>query len=225
MRFPTYKSSIPGNAKARIIKRYPNAEPEEAEYRVKSKVVGVRLLFVTGEPEMEYGLKEGERHGMKYVWHSPGVLASAEPFVNGLAHGTTRQWDENGKLLGTYTMFRGTGIDLWRQQRGNGTVYLSEVWHYKYGKLHGFEWWLGENQKTVWWERHWQEGQEHGIEREWNNEGRLSRGYPRYYVSGERVTKRQYLSACRSDPSLPPFRPADNKPARRFPAEVACLPI
>jgi hypothetical protein len=50
MRSPTYKSSIPTNAKERIIKRYPNEKPEEAEYRLKNEVVGLRHFFETSLP-------------------------------------------------------------------------------------------------------------------------------------------------------------------------------
>jgi hypothetical protein len=34
------------------------------------------------------------------------------------------------------------------------------------------------------------------------------------------MTKRQYLRARAKDPTLPPFRKTDNRPQRRFPAEV-----
>jgi hypothetical protein len=84
----------------------------------------------------------------------------------------------------------------------------------KDGQPHGYEWWLNEDQRSVRAERHWHDGRLHGIEREWNRSGRLKRGYPKYHIRGERVSKRAYVKACRKDPSLPIFESADNEPVR-----------
>ena len=47
-------------------------------------------------------------------------------------------------------MKHGTGLDLWRckKTRGNKRVFLAEG-SIKEGKWHGFEWWLNEDQKSV----------------------------------------------------------------------------
>lgn len=137
------------------------------------------------------------------------------------------QWSSyDGKVIGSYTMKRGTGIDLWKQETYPGhSAYLSEARYIKDGNWHGFEWWLNEDQKTVQKENHFWENLQHGITREWNNQGRVKRGYPKYWVRNVRVTKRQYLKAQTKDPSLPPYREVDNLPRRRFPAEVlAAIP-
>ncbi len=89
------------------------------------------------------------------------------------------------------------------------------------GHRHGFEWWINESQASVYEERHWRDDQAHGIEREWNSEGRLRRGYPKYFVAGRQVTRRQYIRAAASDSSLPPFRKAENRPRRAFPPTIA----
>ena len=70
-------------------------------------------------------------------------------------------------------------------------------------------------------ESHFAEGLEHGIQRDWDSTGRLRRGFPKYFINGEQVTKRQYLRAAKLDSSLPPFREEDNRPERQFPPEVA----
>lgn len=216
-----YRSSIPTAARERVVERSPNGTKRKAEYRLRGKLVGVRLFFETGEPEMEYGLRDGQKHGTEYDWCAPGMLMAAEPFVRGLAHGTVRQWDHHGRLIGTYRMVHGTGLDLWRQPReSNGQPYLAEVLYWKKGHREGFEWRLNESQKTVFIERHWRDGRPHGIERHWNSAGRLRRGYPRYFVGGERVTKRRYLRAAARDPTLPPFRPEQNNPIRAFPPDI-----
>lgn len=220
MKSVRYKSSIPPTAQERVIKRYPSGAKNESEYHLRRKLVGVRCFFESGEPELEYAINDGKPHGFKLVWHGPGVLLSVEPYARGLPHGVAKQWDDHGRLIGTYRMIRGTGVDLWRQPRDRGKPYLSEVLYLKNGRPHGFEWWLEEDQKRVFIERHWKDGELHGIEREWNGERHLSRGYPKYHVAGKQVTKRQYLKAGSLDSTLPPFRLQDNKPGRRFPSEI-----
>jgi hypothetical protein len=217
----SYRSSIPAGAAERVAERYAGAAKRKAEYRVGRDLVGVRYFHETGEPDFEYGLRGGERHGVEYWWDAPGRLTSAIPYADGVQHGTARQWGDGGRLIGTYRIVRGTGLDLWRQQREDGGVYLAEVLYLRDGRPHGFEWWVNEDQRTVYIERHCRDGLLHGIEREWNDRGRLGRGYPKYHVAGKQVAKRQYLRAYRSDPTLPPFREADNRPRREFPPEVA----
>jgi hypothetical protein len=216
-----YKSCIPKTARERVVKRFADGSKREAEYRIGRKLVGRRSFFDTGEPESESAFKNGKRHGIEFRWFDPNILISAEPFVDGLAHGTARQWNFDGKLIGTYRMRRGTGIDLWRQERGDGSIYLAEVLYFYKGAYHGMEWWIDENQLTVYIERHWKAGQLHGVWREWNSKGRLRRGFPKYYVADTQVTKRQYLVASKLDLALPPFRLKDNLPARTFPPEIA----
>jgi hypothetical protein len=216
-----YITSIPPEAEERVTDVYPGGAKKEAEYWLNGERVGLRRFHPTGELEDEYAFRDGVRHGMQYRWDVPEKLLSAEPYEHGVPHGTAHQWADDGRLIGTYTLEHGTGIDLWWQDWPDGSVYLAEVHYMQNGQAHGFEWWLNEDQRTVHTERRWLHGNQHGIEREWNARGRLSRGYPRYWVNGERVTKRQYLKAAAPDPSLPPFRPKENDPQRTFPAEIA----
>jgi hypothetical protein len=217
-----YRSSIPKAARERVTATFVTGPQRyKAECILNGKVVGIRYFHETGELEYECPLKNGLAHGIEYRSDVPGELLSAEPYSNGLPHGTARQWSKDGKLIGTYTMQHGTGIDLWWcESFENGLPYLSEARYVKGGTRHGFDWWLNEDQKSVWEERHFRNDQMHGIERSWNWQGRLRRGYPRYWVNGARITKRQYLRARAKDPTLPPFRKTDNRPQRRFPAEV-----
>jgi hypothetical protein len=129
--------------------------------------------------------------------------------------------EDGTTLIGTYTMEHGTGIDLWRHGSFESKGYhLSEARYLKDGKWHGFEWWLNEDQETIHRENHFWEDLQHGIQREWNSTGRLRRGYPRYWVNNQRVSKRQYLRAQAKDRNLPPFREADDLPQRNFPPEI-----
>jgi hypothetical protein len=127
---------------------------------------------------------------------------------------------EDGRLMGTYTMIRGTGLDVWRQQRPNGTVYISEIHSLRDGRPDGFTWFFWDGEASVWSEEHFQSGDPQGIERRWNTLGGLCRGYPRYYVQGKRVKKREYIRAAAPDPTLPPFRAEDNLPLRILPVEL-----
>ena len=215
-----YLSSIPEEAREKVTARYGKIGKKRAEYYVGKELVGIREFFITGEPEGEWVFRNGVRHGTHCRWYEPDKLLSCTPYENGLAHGTAYQWSRDGTLLGSYTMERGTGIDLWWEDWQDGSVNLAEVHYERDGKLHGFEWWL-HSDASLSQERHWQEGISHGIEREWNFTGGLRRGYPRCYVHGERVTKRQYVKACTKDPALPPFRLEDNSPQRVFPPEIA----
>ena len=214
-----YITSIPPESEERVTDSYPDGARKETEYWINSQRVGLRRFYPSGELEDESAFRDGVRHGVQYRWDMPGKLLSAEPYEHGVPHGTACQWADDGRLVGTYTLVHGTGIDLWWQER-DGPDYLAEVHNMQNGWPHGFEWWLNEDQHSVHTERHWLHGKLHGIEREWNYQGRLRRGCPRYWVNGERVTKRQYLRAAAQEPSLPRFRPEENEPQRTFPPEI-----
>jgi antitoxin component YwqK of YwqJK toxin-antitoxin module len=217
---PRYQSDIPTAAVEHVTATHPDGSRARAEYVLNGEVVGRRFWDADGSLSMEQPLKNGLRHGIEYHWYFNGILTAALPYFEGKEHGAAREWDDSGRLIGTYTMVHGTGIDLWFGPRENGAICLYEARYFKAGDRHGFEWWINADQCTVKQEAHFKEGEPHGIEREWNLKGRLRRGYPRYHVNGRRVTKRQYLAACKRDSSLPPFRAEENEPARRFPPEI-----
>src|SRR5579871_279534 len=172
----TYRSSIPKEAKERILAFHiEGRERYMAEYLLDGLVVGVRYFNQKGELELERPMKHGLSHGTLYTFDS-GVVTFAEAYRNGLAHGTAKQWSCDGQLVGTYTMKHGTGLDLWRckNERKNKVV-LMEARFLKGGERHGFEWWLNDDQKSVYEEHHFWEGIEHGIERHWNTDGCLKR--------------------------------------------------
>ena len=92
------------------------------------------------------------------------------------------------------------------------------TWRRPRPKKHGFTWWLHEDRKRVYHEEHFLDGERHGIERVWNHNDRICRGYPKYWVAGETVLKRQYLRARKRDKTPPPYRDADQTPKRRLPS-------
>ena len=182
---------------------------------VDGVVVGRRTRRRDGLLQLEQGWKGDRPHGWRRTWYDDGSLEWETFTIDGAEHGVCRQWHE-GRLIGWYVMDHGTGIDLWRNADGA----LSEERYCRAGERHGYErWWSGEDNGRIWLERHFHENVEHGIERQWNGRDRIKRGYPRYFVNGERVTKRQYLKAAESDPTLPPYRPEDDRPERPLPPE------
>jgi hypothetical protein len=208
---------IPEDAIEEIQSRWEGGAKQSAYYKVGGESLGYRWWNEEGVLTMEFGLKGDRRHGPYRDWHDNGVLAAESFYVEGKEHGTAKQYDRDGNLIGTYEMHYGTGADLWYGSPG----VLSEERYYRNGERHGFERWWSWDNATVWQERHFHAGVEHGIAREWNvARGRLRRGFPQFYVHGERVAKRQYLRASERDTSLPMFREEDNHPARALPVEL-----
>lgn len=70
-----------------------------------------RTLYRNGQLREEVPLRNGRRHGVVRTWHRNGVLASEKHYQQDLLHGTCRQWDEMGKLLGSYEMIHGAGVE------------------------------------------------------------------------------------------------------------------
>ncbi len=215
---PHYRSDIPPGAIEEIAQRNEAGQLERTRYVLDGRTVGTRH-WDGGRLTAEYPLRDGRTHGVHYAWYS-GPLTFAEPYVDGVPHGTARQWDDDGILIGTYEMTHGTGVDRWFGRNEAGVVHLAEVRFMRAGRRHGFEWWLNEDEASVYIESHFSDGRAHGIHREWNARGRLRRGFPRYAVQGVRMTRRRYLRCSRDDPSLPPFREADQAPQRTFPSEL-----
>ena len=219
---PRYVSDIPAGATEHELSGYRRdghyIYPRTVEYRVGQEVVGRRLFDADGSLTDEIPLREGLAQGRVYEFYPSGALSCVEPRVRGVMHGTCYQWDEDGRLLGRCVLRNGSGLDVWRSRATNGRAVASEIRTLRRGLRHGFEWWMYGRQMSS--ETHLADGKMHGIERSWSVQGKLERGYPRYWVNDARVTKRQYLAAAGNDPSLPPFRERDNRAKRSLPARV-----
>lgn len=214
-----YVSSISESAREKVIAKYANGAKKRVEYYIGKALVGIRAFHPCGALKGEWSFHNGIKHGWEYRWDTPGELISATPYIEGVEHGTAYQWASDGRLIGSYTMEHGTGIDLWWQDWSDGTADLTEARYYVDGFRHGFAWeFFGQGRLSA--EQHWWHGVLHGIERSWNSKGGLHRGFPRYWVGGERVTKPQYLRAFRSDANLPLWCEEENKPTREFPIEI-----
>jgi antitoxin component YwqK of YwqJK toxin-antitoxin module len=222
-----FKSDIPPNAVEQITREF-RRDGSAIYHRLtvcvlNGEVVGQRAYGEEGQLVTETPLRNGNKHGREYQWDDDGRLSLIEPYVNGKIHGTAKQYGRDGTVIGAYSLRHGTGYDIWRAESEDGAVNISEIHTLKDGVPHGYEWWLTSNPHIVRHELHWNEGQYHGIERVWNAANRLSRGFPQYWIKGERVPRRKYLRAAKNDPGLPPFRLKDNSPRRRFPSEIEQL--
>jgi hypothetical protein len=154
------------------------------------------------------------------TWNEDGSLSLAEPYVKGLIHGTAMQYGSDGSIIGTYTLIHGTGFHIWRQVIADKSIFVTEIHSIRDGVPHGHEWFFTFPQQDLWQERYWHRGKLHGMERVWNSRGRLRRGYPKFYISDQVVSRRRYLNLARADGTLPPYQEQDDRPYRSFPPEI-----
>lgn len=210
-------SPIPDDAIEAITETYESGSKKKTSYFVGDQQVGWRYWAESVTMVMEYEMQNGKYHGHYRYWYENGIVEEEGDYIDGLQHGEVKQYDWDGKQIGSSIMNQGTGLDLWYELSGK----LSEERQYVDGMRHGYEHWWRDDNQTVWEESHFSKDIQHGIFRRWNLKGKMARGYPQYYVMSKRVTKRQYMSACRNDTTLPPFVAEDNQPTRNLPAEVA----
>jgi hypothetical protein len=202
---------IPKNAQAVVIETHEDGSPECTHYFLKDQKIAAIYWFANGEVEHEFYFRNGQQHGPLRWWYENGQLAWETYYVKGKEHGTSKQWNRKGNLLGTYEMNHGTGVDHWWDEKGR----LLEEFHCLDGNRHGRERRFYNRRNQLSEEVYWKAGKLHGISREWNGQGRLRRGFPQYYVNGEKVNRRQYLKACQNDSTLIGFAERDNLPKRK----------
>lgn len=221
------KSGIPQGVIEETVREYKQ-EGTLHYYRVtdclfKGNLVGQRVYNQEGIMVIESPMKDGLRHGREITWSDDGKLLLIEPYVRGKIHGTAKQYGRNGKVIGTYTIFHGTGFDVWRQENEDKTVFISEIHGLQDGFANGYEWHFASSKQDLWHERHWYMGKLHGIQRMWNSKGRLRRGYPKFYIADRAVPKQKYIKMTFMDKTLPVFREKDNLPFRKIPREIKGL--
>jgi hypothetical protein len=79
-----------------------------------------RFFHRNGVLEMEETFRGQKLHGRRRTWHRNGQTATEEFYLDGLLHGIVRQWNEDGKLLGSYEVQHGTGLQ--KSWHDNGKV-------------------------------------------------------------------------------------------------------
>lgn len=214
-----YRCPIPAQAKRRILKKYEDGSVQCAGYYLDGNLVGRRYWDEEGDLYLEYGIKKGKKHGREY-WF--GIYPNSQPnemtpYRNGLPHGTAMQFDEKGEVLVISEKKKGVGLDLWCD---NLKYTLAEEQYDPAEGEVGYRRHWNEDEKTIYEEYYFTplDGY-HGVWRAWNERGRLKRGFPRYYIRGNQVTKRHYLKACTQDHTLRAYRKADDSPKRELPQE------
>lgn len=214
------KSDIPNHVTEISIGERKSADYQVVNCFLGKRLVGKRVYNFNGVLIIETPLVDGIKHGREINWDDSGKIISIEPYVNGKMHGIAKQIGKNGQIIGTNRFSHGTGYDIWRQENEDGKIYVTEIHTLKDGLPHGYEWWFASEKKDLFHERHWQSGKLHGIERVWNHIGKLKRGYPKFFISDQLVSKQKYIKATFADGSLPKYFNEDNSPYRKLPLEL-----
>ena len=124
------KSDIPADAIEKVISAYSEErhgtggvfQPETVGYYLNDSIVGYRYYNAARVKIKESPRRDGLKHGREFSWDDEGTLVSVEPYFKGKAHGTAKQYDRHGRVIGTYKMVHGTGYDVWRQRNFDGPV-------------------------------------------------------------------------------------------------------
>lgn len=205
------KPRIPAGATETVTRVDEHGRKFASEFWFRGQLAGRAYWNPDGTPCLAVGLRNGVPVGHQVEFHEFGGVY-AEPFVEGRLHGLARQFAPDGRLLMVSPFEHGTGTDFWCDHQGR----LAEEHPVVDGKPSGTERWWTEDQKTVYSETEWLNGEWHGATRHWTG-GRLDRGFPKFFVEGKRVSKRAYLKLAQRDRTLPPFRPESDSPVRTLP--------
>jgi hypothetical protein len=220
----TVKSSISQNSIEKPLREYQQEGALHSycatDCLLNGLLIGRRVYNQDGVMVLETPIRDGLKHGREFTWDEDGRLLLVEPYVKGKIHGTAKQYGKQGSVIGTYTLLHGTGLDIWRQEKEDNTIFVSEIHSLREGVPHGYEWHFASPQGDLWHARYWDMGKTHGIERVWNSKGKLRRGYPRFYVLNQVVSKQTYLRLSRDDRTLLAYREDEDLPQRDFPPEI-----
>ena len=206
------KPGIPPHAREKIVARDQDGAKQRSEFWLRGELVG-KASWQQGRLAVAAGMRGGVLHGLQIEYAPFGAVrpSYAEPFVRGRQHGWALQYGDSGQVLMECPFRRGTGTDYWCDDAGN----LAEEHPLVDGVLSGVErWWSGP--ESVFAETSWRDGKPHGPRRRWK-QGSLETGYPEFFARGRRVSRRAYLSALRTDSTLPALLPEDDRPGRRLP--------
>ncbi len=93
----------------------------------KLKTVVRRTCYRPGIVVLEERFVGDRLHGPRREWHRNGQLAEEEIYRHGLLHGLCRQWNSDGKLLGSFQMVNGPGVQKSWHDNGRLNLEFSTV--------------------------------------------------------------------------------------------------
>ena len=168
-----YRTSIPADAAEVVEARHANGLKKSASYFVGGEKVGHREWDEDGLLDYEYALRGGVKHGREYRFYANGQPLDDDNYRDGRLHGVGRQWAEHGRLLVTWRLVHGTGLDLWC----NDDATLAEETYWPKNGERGYRrLWNGDD-RTVGKEEVWGPGKG-CIRREWNGRGAAASWLP-----------------------------------------------
>jgi antitoxin component YwqK of YwqJK toxin-antitoxin module len=193
-------SVLPKEAIERELPVRPGDEITRAVgYYVNDVLVAKRSYRKDGSLCGETLHKGHKKQGLERYWFDNGRLRSECPFVDDNLHGTCKQWNQAGRLLGTYDMNKGTGVvKVWSE---DGTL-INEAPH-RDGLVDGISKSYYPDGKLKQ-ECGKQEGRNHGVLLIWDKNGALTQATPIFFVKSIQKTREEYLEARKKDPTLPP---------------------
>jgi len=197
------------------------------EYYVPGEKVGERVFYQNGKVAEERLLKNGVRQGPTRMFYDSGKVFAVFPYQHGKIDGTVQFFKETGELLGASTLVAGTGV--LRQYPLAPVVPEDAELTYKDGLLDGTKRTWGRYGSAAeiscectqvsrgtneGWDvlisakgnlvssAYFHDGALHGVYREFNSDGSVDAGYPKYFVRGKAVAEEAYREAARDDAVL-----------------------
>lgn len=155
----------------------------------------------------------GRHHGIEVERDDTGAVVWCATWVHGSMHGPLILFDESGLPALVTEFVHGRGTDLWMSC---GRV--SEVRELVDGVPHGLVRWGDPEEPSE--EGYFDRGRRHGIFREWETNGRLRKGFPRFFLRDARVSRRAYELAQAKSSSLPPYIAREDANDREMPIAV-----
>jgi hypothetical protein len=156
---------------------------------------------------------QGLPHGIEIERDDSGAAVWCATWVHGSMHGPVMHFDERGVPVLVTLFVRGRGTDLWMN-----CGQVSEVRELVDGVPHGVVRWGHPRAPSE--EGHFVRGRRHGIFREWESDGTLRKGFPRFYLDDTRVSRRAYEAAQTADSSLRPYDAREDSNERVTPPAV-----
>lgn len=156
---------------------------------------------------------QGRAHGIEVERDDAGAIVWCAAWVHGSMHGPLMHFDERGVPVLVTQFVRGQGTDLWMN-----CGQISEVRELLDGVPHGLVRWGDPRRPCE--EGYFVRGRRHGIFREWESDGTLRKGFPRYYLEDTRVSRRAYELARTEDSSLRPCVAREDSNYRVMPPAV-----